>query len=172
MSTAEICVRGELPEDANCLEKLTEIVFGPGMRARAAYFLREGVDHEMPLSFVAEQSGTIVGTVRLTKVDWGGTVVLMLGPLAVLPELKGRGIGRALMQQAVDAATQLSNGAGAPAIILVGDLDYYSRFGFKRISPDRISLPRPADPMRVLCCELVTGAADKLSGAVNRFQNV
>ena len=169
MYNVDFAVRGETPEDAYSLETLTQTVFGPGMRARAAYVLREGVDHELDLSFVAERGGQVVGTVRLTKVNWGGTVVLMLGPLAVLPQLKGKGIGKALMQAAVEAArAKCANGEGQPAIFLVGDLSYYGVFGFQRIAPDRVSLPRPADPMRVLACPLEEGALAELSGPITR----
>ena len=169
MSTTDFIVRSEMPEDADCLETLTETVFGPGMRARAAYYLREGVAHEMDLSFVAQSGDQLVGTVRLTKVKWGTDVVLMLGPLAVLPELKSRGIGRSLMNTAVDAAKNKISNGGPPAIMLVGDLDYYQPFGFVRIPPAKISLPRPADPARVLGCELVEGSLQKLAGSVARF---
>ena len=169
MTAPDLIIRSETPEDADILETLTEIVFGPGMRARAAYFLREGVDHEMDLSFVAQIHQQIVGTVRLTKVKWGGETVLMLGPLAVLPELKSRGIGKSLMAKAVEAAGVKSTNGGAPAIILVGDLDYYNPFGFDRIAPSKISLPRPADPARILACELLPGSLEKLAGNVIRF---
>ena len=172
MYNVDCTVRVELPQDADFLESLTEKIFGPGMRARAAHFLREGVEQEMGLSFVAERSGQIVGTVRLTKVNWGGDVVLMLGPLAVLPELKGKGIGKSLMAAAVEAAKlKCAEGDGQPAIFLVGDLSYYGTFGFVRIPPAQISLPRPADPLRVLACELKEGCLSGLSGAVTRHED-
>ncbi|MGI9364745.1 MAG: GNAT family N-acetyltransferase [Rhizobiaceae bacterium] len=169
MSIQSIAIRGELPEDAACLDSLALTVFGPGMRARAAYFLREGVEHELDLSFVVEKEGKPVGTVRLTKVFWGDQTVLMLGPLAVLPEYKGRGAGKLLMQKAVEEAREKAVQGGCPAILLVGDLAYYQPFGFQRIPPANISLPRPADPMRVLACELVAGSLGSLSGSVTRF---
>ena len=169
MSTTDFIVRSETPEDADCLEALTETVFGPGMRARAAYYLREGIAHELDLSFVAQMAERVVGTVRLTKVKWGGDTVLMLGPLAVLPELKSQGIGRSLMQTAVAAARYKTHNGGPPAIMLVGDLDYYQPFGFVRIPPAKITLPRPADPARVLGCELVEGSLEKLAGSVVRY---
>jgi predicted N-acetyltransferase YhbS len=172
MYNVDCTVRGELPEDADPLELLTEKVFGPGMRARAAYVLREGVDHEMDLSFVAERGGEIVGTVRLTKVNWGGDTVLMLGPLAVRQDLKGKGIGKALMAAAVEAAELKcdsdGDGGGEPAIFLVGDLPYYQAFGFVQVPPTQISLPRPADPLRILACELREGCLAELSGPVTR----
>lgn len=169
MSVQSFAIRGEQPEDTACLESLALDVFGPGMRARAAYYLREGVDHEMDLSFVVESDGKPVGTVRLTKVAWGEKTVLMLGPLAVLPAYKGKGAGKLLMQTAVEQATKKAQTGECPLIILVGDLAYYQPFGFQRISPAKISLPRPADPARILACELVPGSLGELSGAVSRY---
>lgn len=170
MYNVDCTIRGETPEDSASLEDLTHTVFGPGMRVRAAYVLREGVDHELDLSFVAERSGEVVGTVRLTKVNWGSDTILMLGPLAVLPQLKGKGIGKSLMMAAVDAArAKWTRGEGQPAVFLVGDLSYYQSFGFVRIPPAQIKLPRPADPHRVLLCELQEGCLTKFSGTVTRF---
>ena len=172
MTCTDYTVRPESISDAAKIESLTETVFGPGMRARAAYFLREGVDHTMALSFVVESRDAVVGTVRLTPVVWGKTVVLMLGPLAVLQSLKGKGIGKLLMHTAVDAANVRAKGEGEPLIILVGDLDYYAPFGFQQISPTKITLPRPADPSRVLACELVPGALVSMQGAVSCYSGI
>jgi predicted N-acetyltransferase YhbS len=169
MPVANFTIRGEVPKDSPYLEILTENVFGPGMRARAAYYLREGVDHEMDLSFVVERSDKVIGTVRLTKVIWGAKYALMLGPLAVLVDWKSCGVGKLLMKTAVEAARKKSHICGAPVILLVGDLDYYSPFGFKPVPPSKISLPRPADPQRILACELVPGSLAEMSGSVTRF---
>ena len=73
------------------------------------------------------------------------------------------------MQTAVEQAREKSLMGGCPAIMLVGDLAYYQPFGFQRVSPANITLPRPADPARILACELVEGSLQSLSGAVTRF---
>ena len=51
----------------------------------------------------------------------------------------------------------------------VGDLAYYRPFGFERIEPGRITFPGPADPLRILGCELVDGAADDYAGQTRRY---
>ena len=143
MTCTDYTVRPESISDAAKIESLTETVFGPGMRARAAYFLREGVDHTMALSFVVESRDAVVGTVRLTPVVWGKTVVLMLGPLAVLQSLKGKGIGKLLMHTAVDAAnvrakgeTELSSDLGGPGAGIGGlPLEGSWRFYAPRLGP-------------------------------------
>lgn len=172
MSSIDFSIRPERVSDASGIETLTTTVFGPGMRARAAYYLREGVDHQAELSFVAEHEGGVVGTVRLTRVYWGDQVVLMLGPLAVLQSLKGKGIGKLLMRTSVDAARQMAGAGGESLIMLVGDLDYYASFGFQQIPPQQISLPRPADQSRILACELQPGVLQGLQGPVTRFSGL
>ncbi|HEU0127448.1 MAG TPA: GNAT family N-acetyltransferase, partial [Pseudonocardiaceae bacterium] len=49
-----------------------------------------------------------------------------LGPLGVIPACQRRGVGQALMHAALAAADALD----APAVALLGDPGYYSRFGF------------------------------------------
>ena len=79
------------------------------------------------LSLVAIDNGQIIGTVRLWHVTAGpGRAALLLGPLAVHPEHRNRGIGSALMRRAVARARML----GHRVILLVGDAPYYGRFGF------------------------------------------
>ncbi len=168
MTTPSFTVRPEKADDSHAVNNLIAEVFGPAMYARAAFALREGIPHEPTLAFVAERDGVLAGSVRLTRINWGDRTALMLGPLGVLPQFKSLGIGKALMGKAVEAARKEAADGGPEVIMLVGDLDYYAPFGFSRISPDRISLPRPADPQRVLACELVPGALEGFSGAATR----
>ncbi len=169
MQNIDPIIRPEMAEDALEIKLITAKIFGPGMRARAAYYLREGVPHEMRLSFVAELGGEIIGSVRLTCFMWGDNTALMLGPLGVLPQYKGQGVGRSLMFKAINEAKSNVADGGPPIVMLVGDLDYYKPFGFSRIEADKILLPRPADPQRVLKCELVDGVANQFQGAATRL---
>ena len=169
MSQTPISIRLERAEDDLCIETLTATVFGPGMFARAAYHLREGVPHEKQLSFVAVLDNKIIGSTRLTKILWGKSSALMLGPLGVLREYKSQGAGKMLMQAAIDAAKLQSQMGGEKLILLVGDYEYYAPFGFKVIPTNKISLPRPADPNRILACELEPDCLDDFEGAVTRF---
>ncbi len=61
--------------------------------------------------------GIVVGSVRQTPVMVGKTPALLLGPLAVRPEWKKRGIGGKLMRMSLEAARK----AGHKLVILVGD---------------------------------------------------
>jgi len=153
------------PADLAAIEKLDERAFGPGRFARTAYRLREGVEPDPQLSFVAHVGTLLVGANRMTPITCGGKPALLLGPLTVDPPFRSRGIGEALMQKSMDAA----RAAGHKLVILVGDEPYYKRIGFKRVPMGRLSLPGPVDPARLLYCELVEGAFEGVSGAIARI---
>jgi putative acetyltransferase len=98
------------------------------------------------VGFVAELDGRIVGHVRLIRgwIDAEARLVevLVLSPLSVLPELQGRGIGRALAAHAVDQA----EARGAPAIFLEGSPAYYSRLGWRPASELGVTPPSARIP--------------------------
>jgi len=79
------------------------------------------------VSLAAEVDGAIVGHVVGSR----GTVethpVAAVGPIGVLPNHQGKGIGTALMHAFLEAADAL----GLPAAVLLGSPAYYARFGFR-----------------------------------------
>jgi len=134
----------ERPEDAVGVMALNDDGFGPGRFAKSAYRLREGVSPESGLSFVATQNGALLGSVRFWPILVGADKALLLGPLAVQSQLRGRGIGVALMRHGIEQARRTD----FAAILLVGDEAYYSRAGFKRV--DGVKFPGPVDRARIL----------------------
>ena len=152
----------ETPEDAVAIERLHERTFGPGRYAKSAYRLREGADHRLDLSFTARIGTLLVGSVRLSPIEIGGTKALVLGPLTVEPPFRERGIGYALIERAL-AAAKLS---GHRLVVLVGDEPYYGKAGFKPIPKGRAAMPGPVDPARLLVCELADGAFAGVSGLI------
>jgi predicted N-acetyltransferase YhbS len=157
-------LRRETTADAARVEALNEAVFGPGRFAKSAYRLREGVAPLSELSFIAIEDGVLKGSVRFWPVKVGNEEALLLGPLAVDPAQRGRGIGISLMQTGIEAA----HGSNRGAIILVGDEPYYAKVGFSRLPPGRIRFPGPVDASRVLGLSLKTGGLLNLSGLVRR----
>lgn len=155
----------EKPEDFELVEKLAEDAFGPGRFTRTAFRLREGVPHEPDLSFVTWSDGKPIASVKLTKIWIGDQEALLLGPLVVLPEYKSKGYGAELMKTAVSAARS----KGHSCILLVGDLPYYERFGFKVVKPGKITMPGPVDPHRLLVCMLQENEQE-LSGSVTSYR--
>jgi predicted N-acetyltransferase YhbS len=150
------------------VEAMSAEAFGPGRFARTAFRLREGASPDRRLSFVATMEGDhgetgerkLVGSVIVTAIAIGAQPALLLGPLVVLPDYKNLGVGRELMNRAVNAARQ----NGHRLMILVGDEPYYGRFGFRRVPDGRISMPGPVDPDRLLACELRRGALAGFEG--------
>jgi predicted N-acetyltransferase YhbS len=157
-----ITILPETAQDAEAIERLHERTFGPGRLAKTAYRIREGATHNPELSFTARIGMLMIGSVRLTPVRIGDAKALLLGPLTVEPPFRDRGIGYALIERALAAART----SGHRLVILVGDEPYYGKSGFKHVAKGRIALPGPADPARVLVCELVAGVFEGVSGAI------
>jgi predicted N-acetyltransferase YhbS len=157
-------VRHELAEDAEAIDALVSSAFGPGRFAKSAYRLREGVDPDSRLSFVATENGTLRGSVRFWPIAVGDDPVLLLGPLAVQSDQRGRGIGIALMRRGIEAARTTDYAC----IILVGDEPYYSRVGFNEIASGKIGFPGPVDRARILGLALKPDVLERLSGEVRR----
>ncbi|MCW7542347.1 MAG: N-acetyltransferase [Aurantimonas coralicida] len=154
-----------LPEDPDhhaAIDAIAAEAFGPGRFTRAAERVREMARHAPALSFVAEHDGAIIGSVRLTPIAIGEAPSLMLGPLAVRPAFKNRGVGKALMQRAATAARE----AGESSIILVGDPPYYAPLGYRPLPRGSVIMPGPVDLARLLGLDLVDGALGGVTGHV------
>jgi predicted N-acetyltransferase YhbS len=161
-------IRAEREQDERAIDALVDRSFGPGRYAKTAYRLREGVAADLRLSFVAVRSddGVVLGSVRFWPVRIDGQTALLLGPLAVEPALRGKGIGISLMQHGIKQARVL----GFTSVILVGDEPYYARVGFAKLPVGRLRMPGPVDPERLLGLELQPGVLESLSGNVRRAQ--
>jgi predicted N-acetyltransferase YhbS len=162
MTDLSITILPETADDALAIDRLHERTFGPGRYARTAYRIREGIGHDLALSYTARIGTLLVGSLRLSPVRIGDTPALLLGPLTIEPPFRDRGIGLALMQRALAEA----KARGHRLIILVGDEPYYARVGFKRVPRGRVSMPGPVDPARLLVSELADGAFEGVMGAV------
>ena len=162
MNDLSITIRPEAAGDAQAIERLHERTFGPGRFVLSAYRIREHVDHLLDVSFTARIGTLLVGSVRQLPVTVGETPALLLGPLTVEPPFRSRGIGRMLMERALNDARD----KGHRIVLLVGDEPYYNRVGFKPVPKGRVTMPGPVDAARVLVFELVDGAFEGVSGAV------
>ena len=159
-------IRLESPDDDAGIEALNAEAFGPGRFAKSAYRLREGVKPISSLSFVATEQDVLRGSVRFWPIRVGGHEELLLGPLAVQSDQRGRGIGIALMQAGIEAARR----GPWRGILLVGDEPYYTKVGFSRLPPGRVKFPGPVDQNRLLGLSLKSGELLTLSGEVRRAQ--
>jgi predicted N-acetyltransferase YhbS len=152
----------EQPKDTAQVEALIDKAFGPGRYAKAAERLRESNRPLLDISYVAWAGRELVGCVRMWPLAIGETPAVLLGPFAVDPAWRSQGLGAALIQRAVAAATE----AGHGLILLVGDEPYFGPLSFEVAPPGRIIMPGPVDPRRVMLRALTPGAAEGLVGVV------
>ena len=162
MSDLFFTILPETADDAAAIDRLHERTFGPGRYARTAYRIREDIAHDPSLSFTARIGTLLVGSVRLTAIRIGEAKALLLGPLTVEPPFRQRGIGRALIERALDGA----RAGGHRLVVLVGDEPYYGRCGFRCIEKGRATMPGPVDPARLLVAELTQAAFEGVSGPI------
>jgi predicted N-acetyltransferase YhbS len=159
---APFAIRAEQGSDVVAREALLDASFGENRSLRTCQRLRDGRAPAEGLAFSAMADGYLVGTLRLWHVSAGGTRALMLGPLAVEASSRKLGVGTALMDHALAAATA----RGHRAVILLGDAPYYARFGFSAQKTAELSLPGPFERDRLLALELHEGALDGARGMI------
>lgn len=155
MSSSSFKIRLETDGDAQMLSELSAQAFGPGRFTRSAYRVREGVPPVSALCLCGLLDGRLVGGIRFTAIQIGGEEgAALLGPLVVDPVEKGKGFGRALVEEGLARA----RAQGFGLVLLVGDMPYYGRFGFQPVPLGQITLPGPVDSARLLALELIPGA--------------
>lgn len=136
-------IRPEGPLDGPAIEALLDLSFGIDRQRKISYRFRVGREPEHPLSLVAHDHDGVVGAIRYWRMLLDDEPVLLLGPLAIDPRLRGRGIGRALVHQSLARAAL----AGFRLVFLVGDPAYYRQFGFFVVPREIVMMGE--DPERV-----------------------
>ena len=129
-------LRHDAPDDIAAIEAVTTAAFAdaPHTSHTEQFIVRAlRAANELTLSIVAEEHGQIVGHVALSLVtitdDQGRKADgwYELGPISVLPQRQGHGIGSRLMEQALSELRAMR----AAGCVLLGDPAYYGRFGFQ-----------------------------------------
>jgi predicted N-acetyltransferase YhbS len=164
MSSFQICA--ETDGDAETLSRLSAEAFGPGRFARSAYRVREGVPPVAALCLAGWREDRLIAGIRFTAISIGEERnATLLGPLVVDPAEKGKGFGRALVEEGLKRAKS----EGFALVLLVGDMPFYGRFGFAPVKPGQITLPGPVDPARLLALEVVPGTLATAVGQVEGY---
>ena len=154
-----VTIREERIADVAAREALLDEAYGAARFSKTSERLREGCCPATGLSLIAADHRQLIGTVRLWNITAGpGRHALLLGPLAVHSTHRNRGVGMALMRRAIARARL----AGHGAILLVGDMAYYGRFGFSAALTHHLWMPGDYERDRLLALEL---KPDALAGA-------
>lgn len=139
--------------DPALVEALLDRAFEPERRQRTAYKVRGDADWLPTLSFAAvDEEQHLVGTIQcwpvaLTDETGRRHPMIMVGPVAVLPEAQGRGFGKALVTASIGA---IDPRAPLP-LVMIGDPEYYGRFwGFANTHTGGWDLPGPFEQARLL----------------------
>ena len=163
----EYLIKPEPAVLAGAVERLYDDVFGPARFHKASYLFREGVAPVQELSWIALEGDRLVGAIRYWPILVGetGHSALLLGPLAIAQDRAGKGIGRALMFKTLDLAAQL----GHDLVLLVGDFDYYKRFGFVPATPHGFVMPGESRPDRLQVAPLKDNVLGRIAGEVRHL---
>lgn len=141
----DVIVELERPEDAADVDAVVRLAFAHEMAvADMVGAIRRSRRYRSELAFVARSDDRVVGFVMLSGtdlIDDGGVrrEVLTLTPLAVAPDCQRRGLGRALVQTALQAAGRLNE----PLVVLEGSPQYYGRLGFQYAGDHGVTIDLP-----------------------------
>jgi predicted N-acetyltransferase YhbS len=130
---------------ANDVENLLDDAFGLDRHQRTAYMLRQGMAVINHLSFAILDESVVVGSIQCWPVAVGNASLILVGPVAVASAKQNGGLGHRLMTTMLEAATPHD-----PPMVMIGDPEYYGRFGFFAEGTDSWTLPGPWEPHRLL----------------------
>lgn len=138
-------------EDNDKIIKLLYKSFGPGRFARSVYRLREKNDRDTEFSYIYELNNQILSSISYYKTFLNNDINgLLLGPLAVDPEHRGKGYGVELVKYTIALIKKTTT---YDFILVIGDYHYYEKFGFKKIN-NTFSFYGPVNSEKVLILHL------------------
>jgi len=133
----QMIIRKETQADIEVITEITKLAFEnhPYSNNTEQFIINAlRVANTLTISLVAEIDEKLVGHIAFSPAtftdeskNWYG-----LGPISVLPDYQKQGIGTKLVNEGLNLLKDL----GAEGCVLVGDPDYYERFGFK--SPNEL----------------------------------
>ena len=147
------------------VERLLDLVFTPRRKLLSSYQLRSSANKVDNLSYVIkDNSNKVVGSIRFwnIKVDSHNSRGLLLGPLAVHPIYQSEGLGEKLVLNGIEKAYS----DNWNWIVLVGDLGYYSKFGFSKKPTVGISIGDGFDNERLLGLDINGTFLEKAVGSL------
>lgn len=166
----DLILRPETAADYRASEELTRAAFWdihvPGCTEHyILHTMRTHPDFIPELDYVAEADGRLVGQIAYTRAtvmspDGASRPVACFGPISVLPEYQGRGVGGALIRRTLE----LAKGLGYPGVVILGDPRYYHRHGFRSAEKWDITMADGKYAPTLMACPLSPGGLDGLAG--------
>lgn len=158
-------IRREVEADYPAIQALNAESFESEGEAKLVDELRR--NGHLLLSLVALENGHLVGHIAFSPMRHDDAAINLraagLAPMAVSPFARGRGIGKALVEQGL---AEMSKG-GMEAVFVLGHETYYPRFGFKPAAQYGIRSVYPDAEENFFALELTPDALDKAGGLVH-----
>lgn len=159
----EIC--SERPCDYEAIAEIHRAAFGHDWEAELIGRLRACAGFDPALSLVARAGEETVGHILFTPVTLEDTVhsvpAMVLAPLAVREDWRGRGAG----SQLVGEGLRRCRAKGSRIVVVYGG-PYYDRFGFTLARERHIYRPDPIPGQQLRVLALVPGALEGVSGVI------
>lgn len=156
-------IREEAEGDAPAIRIVQGRAFAEEDEARVVEMLR--ASGRVVLSLVAVGDDEVVGHVLFSPVTVEssppGSRWAALGPIGVLPEHQGRGVGSLLVREGLARC----RAQGWDGVVLLGDPAYYGRFGFVPAGDYGLTNPYGGGPA-FQAVELRRGALERVAGVV------
>lgn len=127
--------------------------------------LRKSENFIPELEFVMEDDNKLIAHIMLTKQNVScdkPIKALLLAPLCVSLENRGKGTGAEIVNYAFEKARQL----GYTSVFLAGNPAYYSRYGFSQTSNFGLKNTTDIPDEYVLGCELSKNSLDNITGTI------
>ncbi|MBY7144783.1 N-acetyltransferase [Virgibacillus sp. NKC19-3] len=166
-------IRQEQKSDYQSTEKIIEIAFASAVQSdqnehKLVSRIRRSDTFIPELSLVAvdKDNHEILGHILLSKVLINDgkqkAESLALAPVSVLPDYQNKGIGRNLIQNALEKAKELE----FQSVIVLGHSEFYPKFGFRKSSQWQIRAPFEVPEEALMAIELQEGSLDNISGII------
>ncbi len=151
--------RPEHAHDVAAIRGVLEAAFPTPAEARLVDALR--TNGRLSASVVVSDGAGVIGHIAFSPVQVGEAGGLGLAPMAVLPEHQSQGVGALLVREGL--ATCAAQRVGF--VVVLGEPEYYGRFGFERASARGLDNEYGADEA-FMVLELVPGSLPAQGGLV------
>ena len=150
------------------IETIIATAFGSDRHKRVINRLRADCLPYQAAALVAVQNDKVIGSIRYYLAQAAsGEAFPCLGPLAVLPDIRGRGIGKALIKTSLDNLKE----NGHQGILIVGDNGYYAPFGFTPEAVTNLQLGGDVAPLTFMGLEWKPNCIKGARGQITFIKN-